>query len=45
MFFRSAETLRRAFSGIRHELKELFAEARHSPGERRQIYHENRLEV
>ncbi|EBQ9005080.1 hypothetical protein AABH71_004822 [Salmonella enterica] len=45
MFFRSAEPLRRAFSGIRHELKELFAEARHSSGERRQIYHEIRLAV
>lgn len=45
LFFRSAEPLRRAFSGIRLELKELFAEARHSSGERRQIYHEIRLAV
>ncbi|EBD0364595.1 hypothetical protein QY625_002366 [Salmonella enterica] len=45
MFFRSAEPLRRAFSGIRHELKELFAEARHSLEERRQIYHDIRLAV
>lgn len=45
IFFRSSEPLRRAFSGIRHELKELFAEARHSMGERRQIYHDIRLAV
>ncbi|MCB2250106.1 hypothetical protein KTQ81_25280 [Salmonella enterica subsp. diarizonae] len=45
MFFRSAEPLRRAFFGIRHEVKALFAEARHSLEERRQIYHDIRLAV
>ncbi|EKO2287087.1 hypothetical protein PZV05_000186 [Salmonella enterica] len=45
LFFRSAEPLRRTFSGIRHELKTLFAEARRSLAERRQIYHDIRLAV
>ncbi|EBW6041083.1 hypothetical protein A4J19_26260 [Salmonella enterica subsp. enterica serovar Oranienburg] len=45
LFFRSAEPLRRTFSGIRHELKTLFAQARQSLAERRQIYHDIRLAV
>ncbi|EBK1009893.1 hypothetical protein H1Y64_000941 [Salmonella enterica] len=45
LFFRSAEPLRRTFSGIRHELKTLFAQARRSLAERRQIYHDIRLAV
>ncbi|EKY8362060.1 hypothetical protein RDV39_002784 [Salmonella enterica] len=45
LFFRSAEPLRRTFSGIRHELKTLFTETRRSLAERRQIYHDIRLAV
>ena len=43
LFFRSAVPLRRAFSGLRHELKALFADARQSVAARRQIYHDIRL--
>ncbi|EAA7555581.1 hypothetical protein BFV87_25110 [Salmonella enterica subsp. diarizonae serovar 16:z10:e,n,x,z15] len=45
LFFRSDEPLRRKFSGFRHELKTLFAQARRSLAERRQIYHDIRLAV
>ncbi|EEF8439389.1 hypothetical protein ACEVDO_000944 [Salmonella enterica] len=45
LFFRSDEPLRRKFSGFRHELKTLFAQARRSLAERRQIYQNIRLAV